>query len=255
MKKNVYLTVLAIVTVICILFGSIYHIIGFGLDVFDALIMSDSDDDNSREKISMDPVELETFTNISIDADLMDLTLETGNGYRISYRCNKKMTPEYRVESDTLYITQSPASPLGNNNQCTVVVTVPADVLLSMVSIDLDLGDVDLDSIKTQSLDLTARLGDVDLEHCELGSSTVSANLGDVDLDDCGFTNLDVTVDMGDLYVNSSAALSDHTIEAEIDMGELEINGNTYRNKFSQAGQNGYTVSLRSHMGDVELTW
>ena len=38
MKKNIYLIIITIITVVCIIAGSLYHIGGFALDLFDNLI-------------------------------------------------------------------------------------------------------------------------------------------------------------------------------------------------------------------------
>lgn len=38
MKKNIYLIIITIITVVCIIAGSLYHIGGFALGLFDNLI-------------------------------------------------------------------------------------------------------------------------------------------------------------------------------------------------------------------------
>lgn len=259
MKRNVYLTILAITTTICILFGSAVHIIGYGQNVFNHWFSSEKWErrKEGNSKISIEPTDLKAFTQINVDAAAMDLTIKPGGAYQISYRCNQKMKPEYTVENNTLRITQNEDTVelTGSNNRCEVLVTVPSDAALSDIFVDLDLGDINFNHIQTSALNLTARLGDVDLKNCDLGDTVVSANLGDVEFSSCTFRNLDVTIDIGDLTVESASDLSDYTIDASADLGSLKINGRNYRSQFSQSGGSGRTVSLKNHMGDAKLEY
>lgn len=48
MKKNIYLTILTIVTVLCIIGGTCYHVIGWGVSLQSALYLFSN---SSRQKI------------------------------------------------------------------------------------------------------------------------------------------------------------------------------------------------------------
>lgn len=65
MKKNVYLIILTLVTVICIIGGTCYHLVGWGVSFLSHLpfasFYSDSDDTESSGTITLDRHSLTSF--------------------------------------------------------------------------------------------------------------------------------------------------------------------------------------------------
>lgn len=280
MKRNVYLTILTIVTVICIIVGSAVHIVGFGLNLASNLFQAwnwdtDNDVDISEGGIStgdgsgapgatssngctatrLDATDLESFSGISIDAAVMDLTISPGETYRISWSCRqRRVVPSYEIKDGVLTLSQSGSNLWrGNNNSCHVQLTVPADTLFDSISGDVNVGDINFSQLSIQNLDLTANVGDFDLENCSFGSVSIRANVGDVFLERSSFSNLDISADVGDVYVESSEDLSNHAIDLSAGAGDVTVNNQGHRRSYAQSGTNGLSVTIRSNVGDVEL--
>ncbi len=281
MKRSVYLTILTIVTVICIIVGSTVHIVGFGLDLVSNLFQAwdwdwDTDnDDASGGSVStgdgsgtpgatssngctatrLDATDLESFTGISIDAAVMDLTISPGETYRISWSCQqRRVVPSYEIKDGVLTLSQSGSNLWrGINNSCHVRLTVPADTLFGSITGDVNVGDINFSQLSIQNLDLTANVGDFDLENCALGNVSIRANVGDVSIDHSSFSNLDISADVGDIYAKSAGDLSSHTIDLNAGAGDVAVNHQDYRHSYTQSGANGCTVTIRSNVGDVQL--
>lgn len=281
MKRSVYLTILTIVTVICIIVGSTVHIVGFGLDLVSNLFQAwdwdwDTDnDDASGGSVStgdgsgtpgatssngctatrLDATDLESFTGISIDAAVMDLTISPGETYRISWSCQqRRVVPSYEIKDGVLTLSQSGSNLWrGSNNNCHVQLTVPANTLLGSISGDVNVGDINFSQLSIQNLDLTTNVGDFDLGNCSLGNMSIRANVGDLYLKQSSFSNLDVNADVGDVYVESSEDLSNYAIDLSAGAGSVSVNNQDHRRSYAQSGTNGCTVTIQSNVGDVAL--
>ena len=124
---------------------------------------------------------------------------------------------------------------------------------MTMITASINVGDVNLENLQTQGLDLTSNVGDTDLENCSLGDVTIRANVGDVYLDNVSFTDLDITADVGDISVDSTQDLSAHSMVLNAGAGEVSVNNEDYRHSYAQTGSGGYAITLKSNVGDVEL--
>ena len=134
MKKNIYLTILTIVTVACIIFGSLYHIIGFGSEIADYLSLPFFEEkESANNSMNTDTLTPEAFTCIKGDFSVIDLTICPGSSYKISYNGNKKFAPEYSVtdiktSTDGSSYSQADVSMLFNESAFTEAANVVVEV-------------------------------------------------------------------------------------------------------------------------------
>lgn len=153
MKRNVYLILITVITILCILAGTGYHLVRFGLSVaeglpsfsefIEAISDWDDDDDDSDDNDDSDngistsvdasQKKLDAFSSINADLNIVDLTIQRGNTFSITCKASKKLTPEYKVENNCLTITQyaKAHNALGRNKKCSVTITV-ADTLTDL---------------------------------------------------------------------------------------------------------------------------
>ena len=279
MKKNVYLTVLTVVTVLCIIAGSCYHIIGWGTSLSDGwgipIFSLNGEKEDAGSMISRQDQPLDNFTSIDADVHVMSLTLKPGKAASISYKCNARLEPKYEVENDTLYITQNSVNNIFGNKKCSVTLTLPADVYYDALTLLADVGDLNIDSIKGKSLHLDADVGDINLDSCEFESLEliadvgdinieqadvntldISADVGDVDIKDSNFMQLTVENSVGNIDVESNTDLSDYNIDMETSIGDVKVNGADHKRSFSQDGTDrGKSVNLTNDTGDIDLKY
>lgn len=261
MKKNVYLTILVVITVFCIICGSVWHVVGWGFslfeDVADQIFDSDSKSESAGPTISSHPVALDEFTAISVDVRVMSLTIEPGDEASISYRCSKKLTPDYYVDGGTLYITQSGKGPTWwGSSKCSVTLTVPADQYYTMLEITADVGDINIKGLSGEAMQMNADVGDINIKNCEFADMDIQADVGDVDVTKCAFQLLAIDNSVGDIEVSSIDDLSDYYIDMSTSIGEVEVNDHSFRRSYTQDGSSKQkSITLTNDTGDIELSY
>ena len=293
MKRNVYLIILTIFTILCIIAGTGYHLVRFGISVAGGLLPSmqtfmdavldwnNDDSSNSTESASSTKTisssqNLDAFTSIQADMNVMDLKVVSGDSYSIQYKAGRKLVPEFEVKNNCLTIKQNQKisfSHATGNAKCTVTVTV-ADSLDS-VKIQSDMGDITLSDQTITTFSLYADVGDIDLENCAFGKSTLetdagdfklknctftalslSTDAGDIDLENCTFTNMDISTDAGDVDIDSKEDLSGYRIDLDTSYGDVTVNHKKQRHSYSHDGNlSGHTLTVSTDAGDIDLNY
>ena len=256
MKRNVYLILIIVITILCIIAGTGYHLVRFGLSVAEGLpsfsefieAISDWDDDGDDSddnddsdngistSVDASQKNLDAFSSINADLNVVDLTIQRGNTFSITCKASKKLTPEYKVENNCLTITQyaKAHNALGRNKKCSVTITV-ADTLTDL-KLHTNVGDVDLSGLNVLALDLRADVGDIDLENCTFTSMEITSNVGDVDLD-------------------CKEDLSDYHIELGTGVGDVNVNDTYCHRSYSNQGDSSHSLTISNDTGDISLTY
>ena len=254
MKRNVYLIILTIITILCIIAGTCYHLVRFGISVAGGLpfiqtfmdAVTDWNDDDSSDntesasstKTVSSSQNLDAFTSIQADMNVMDLKVVSGDSYSIQYKASKKFVPEFEVKNNCLTIKQTQNvsfSTATRNAKCTVTVTV-AD---------------SLDSVKIQS-----DVGDITLSDQTITTFSLYADAGDIDLENCTFTNMDISTDAGDIDIDSKEDLSGYRIALDTSYGDVTVNHKKQRHSYSHDGNlSGHTLTVSTDAGDIDLNY
>ena len=281
MKKNVYLIILTLVTVICIVGGTCYHLVGWGVSFLSPLpfasFYSDSDDtESSGTTLSTGTVSLPSFNTVKIDSKVMNLSIEKGDDYSIQCDSTEKLNPKYEIKDKTLIVSQKQKIKVHNfmnTQKCSVHITIPEDTTLELINVDgatgdinlsnLDVttlkidnsvGDVKMDDCKTDSIDIDTSTGDVKLNGCEANEINVDTSVGDTVLKDITFEKLYVDGSVGDVKVSSPKDLSDYAYDLDTSIGEVSINGVSHKKEYQQKGTGG-KITVDNSTGDISITY
>ena len=281
MKKNVYLIILTLVTVICIIGGTCYHLVGWGVSFLSHLpfasFYSDSDDtESSGTTLSTGTVSLPSFNTVKIDSKVMNLSIEKGDDYSIQCDSTEKLNPKYEIKDKTLIVSQKQKIKVHNfmnTQKCSVHITIPEDTTLELINVDgatgdinlsnLDVttlkidnsvGDVKMDDCKTDSIDVDTSTGDVKLNGCEANEINVDTSVGDTVIKDIIFEKLYVDGSVGDVKVSSPKDLSDYAYDLDTSIGEVSINGVSHKKEYQQKGTAG-KITVDNSTGDISITY
>lgn len=290
MKRTGYLIALSLITIVCVVLGSIKHFGGIKLGMPFALfgggekigtIVVKGDDGS----VSGNTISLDEFNEMKIDLNVMDLTIETGDEACIHYECNKKkLVPEIYVDDKVLVVKQQSFKNIFNIGRvkAKMVITVPKDAEYSRVSIDTDTGDVAINDIKGDVLSLSTDTGDIkitgisfeksDIEgdtgdmkfnSCNLGDTEISNDTGDVSLINSDFAgesgSLNIDNDTGDVRIEGCRDLGLFVTDLSTDIGDIEVNGTNCKKKYSQeavsSGQseNNPKIVISTDIGDIRV--
>lgn len=256
MKKGIYLIIITLITVICIIGGSIYHMGG----IFSSLRFGFSNTETTSNVSDSASATLDGFDNILVDVDVSDIVITRGENYSIDYQATQNISPKYEVINDTLTIKQTiNRNRLGkygtHNRSCKITVTIPKNATLSSIDLDTGVGDIRIDSIVADELITDSSVGDTEIKQCSIESIETDSSVGDTKITDCSFSDLDSDSDVGDIHVNSAKDLSDYEIELDTNIGDVSVNGHNCRRNFSQTGSSGCSVTLDNSTGDISLSY
>lgn len=285
--RKAYLSILWIITVICIIGGTIYHVGGLvqfaGNNIFSYVTNVGMKKEQAGPLVS-DQYDLAVENNraaINVDGSYMDFTLQKGDSWGASYNGVEWLKPELDVTEEDgvtkLVFTQPDAAGRKLNKyynlNSSLTIVVPENVSFTDLNITLYLGDLDMTDVKADQVELNLDLGDLDVENCNVGTFTsnmdmgdttiqktelknadINASMGDIEVTDSEFKDMKLTADMGEITVKSAVSLDDYRIDADVSMGDVKVNGKNYSDDYSQKGNAG-ELTVDSSMGDAEIAW
>lgn len=250
MKKSIYLTIIWIITIFCIIGGTCYHFMGWGESVFNHFGLSNSKNLSNQETF-------DAFDSISLDLDLSEVYIVTGSEYRISYSCTNNQLVKYKVADGILTVTETSTNPhfprRNGHDNCSITITVPRNAALSSVTGDCRMGDVELNGLTAEVIDISCDLGEASVTDVTASSISVNCDLGNCELDYCIFDNLTVHNSLGNVEVKSRQRLLDYTLDLSVSMGEIEVNDASYFSRFQQEGNGDKCIKITCDMGSIEL--
>jgi len=281
MKKTAYLTTLAIITVACIIFGSVYHIggwLGFGIGSIFNFLSYDDDDRNSglsRNRVTYSE-DIDTFDKIEIDTSIMNVTIQQGNTYHLEYDCVEYIEPEFSVKNSQFKLKQ-PSKPKwgNNNNKCNMTLTIPSGTVLSNTDIISDVGNITINNTESRNISVESDVGNVIIESCtfesseiegdvgnietnksELGKTNIETDTGNIDITDCKFKDIEVYNDVGNVELDAISDISNYDIDLLTDLGSVRFNGEKQKKHFYQkasSSSGSYNMSIETDIGDISV--
>lgn len=260
MKKNIYLTAITIITIICIIAGTCYHVIGWGVQFLSEhpfISHMAGDDDTEAASMNQTTETLDSFDNMELDISVSDLTVTTGDSYSISYDTNRaSLIPKYKVNQGTLTVTQkSTHNGFWGNTRCTVRITVPESTVLNNLTADGSVGDVLFKDIQAQKSTLDFSVGDIDLENSALGDCSIDTSTGDIDVRDCTFDNMEIDTSVGDVSVSVSQDLASYDMTLDTGVGEVTVNGGSHKDHYESKGDSSNTFTIDNSTGDISVNY
>lgn len=261
MARKTYKALLVTVTVICIIAGTIIHFTGrFSFDRIYRSCRRHTEtvrthDEGSRKTAFADSVD--NFASIDIDISYADLDVVVGDDYGYSYDGDSSLKPEVTVEDGVLRLRDNSEKHrfrLGSfrSRRADIVITVPSDAVLDEIKIDMNAGDVDIDTIRSRQATININAGDFDADDCNLENISVDTDMGDVDFNNCSFKNMNASLDMGDFSVSPSHSVSDYDIDLSCSLGKVSFYGKGHGTQYSQHGSAG-SIKIDCSMGEIKI--
>ena len=256
-KKNLYLILLTIITIASAIIGILIHVIipaGSWFADFDEHY--DPDDFIAGSTTSE---ELDAFQSIDFDINVADITITSGDTYTISYQTSKKkLIPSYEIKDGTLYVKQSSAKTLHgltNNTSCTLMITVPKNTVLSQITGKSAVGDFTMEHASAIQMDVAVNVGDTELTDVVLQQVTIGSDVGDISLEDVTFNIASLTSNVGDVDVTAALSLDDFQIDLSCDFGEIEVNDNSYHEKYQSNVTSEKSLTVSTATGDIDISY
>lgn len=250
MKKNVLLIILCVITVFCIIIGTIRNV-GRGFNLFNNSVISlgedepevnfkwhwHSDNDGNKESNFSINQSLDKFSAIRIDGSVMEIRVEEGDKFYFDSTFTRDwLRPNVSVENDTLVIKQGRQKNgfKGGNNNCRIVITLPSGTKLSDIVIDSNVGDIKLRNLFAERID-------------------IQTNVGEVSVRDVSFDKLEVNSNVGEISIAPVYSIDEYSISASTDVGEVRVDGKKYKRNYNSSGSTGKRIKLSANVGEVNI--
>lgn len=172
-----------------------------------------------------------TVSEISIDVDASDLTLEYGKTFSVKYTYPEKYAPTITFENGKLDIVEKIDSIFNNVNKknCEMIVTIPEGTKLDEINLTVDVGDVIINDIEGEKLTLDADCGDIDISGISVTQSKFDIDVGDFDISNSFVGTSIITCDVGDV----DGKIEFDFLEVDCNVGSVEITTNSDLNNLT----------------------
>ena len=281
MKKTVYLTILSLVTVFCIIIGSIYHIsgwIGFGLGNIFNFISDDNSSSSRRNNITYSE-DIDEFDSIKIDADAMNINIKEGNAFHLEYNGPESRKPSFKVSGNTLDIKQPSARGWLRNHinyKCDLTITIPSGTVLENSDIVTDVGDININNTECKDFKAESDVGNIIIKSCtfeyseidsdvgdietslsDFGRTNIETDTGNIDITTCGFNDMEIYNDVGNVKLyNNKIDISNYTVDLSTDLGSIRVNGEKHKRSFYQKAldpADNFKITIETDIGNINL--
>lgn len=243
MKKTVLFIILGLVTVFCICLGTIIHMGGVA-KVFNkgySISFEDYDEEAEPDEIVNGKYaiseKLDPFTSIRIDSRIMSITIEEGPEFAIEGAYNKTfLKPNISVSGNKLEIRQAQQKKKINtgSQSCKVTITVPSGTKLDNLNIDCNVGDIRLREFSAGDIDIDTNVGEIDIRRVE-------------------FDNIDCDTNVGEISINPVKDLDDYDISVSTDVGEVRVDGRSYKRSYNSHGKGTGKIRLDTNVGEINV--
>lgn len=272
-KRNLYLAILVIVTVVCVIVGITVHSLRWWNNNF----LESLGNGGSRALTSVEE-DLSGVTALSIDLSVGELHIEMGDMYRLYIFSSERLLPKTDVRGGKLSIKQAPVNNpwrLGAKERCAVTITVPKGTVIADADISGDVGELTFSGVEFETLSIKTNVGECDLSAVNVAQDlTIDADVGDAKLSNvsCARVEVDMNVgsftakdflfdkctiesDTGDVELNIGAGqdMEEYTVDLTNDIGTVSYFSEKERHEYHQNGTTEKYLSIDSDVGDITV--
>lgn len=217
---------------------------------------------------------LEPFESIVVEGVSDNVTITAAGGeFWLDINHDKKEIMDCNVQDGTLYIhgNMDGMVSLGYKGG-EVNITVPWGINLYQVQVEADLGNIYMADINAEEVELDADLGDITVSGGTFGTLDCDSNLGDVSVSAvtadslkcfCDTGNVTATefvareteleADLGSVEAIAVGARSDYSLELEVSLGKLKVDGQKMGSPYVTTGAYSFSLKAEADVGNVTV--
>lgn len=223
------------------------------------------------------------FDSIKIESNIGDVHLIESNKYKVEVRYNKRNDiPRVDVNNKTLIVEDSNSDRhfsfnlFGWDRETNTDINVyyPKNAEFKEITLESDMGDIKVEDIRGESMEIACSAGDVKMEGVTVDSLKVDGDMGDVRGKDlktgkgefdlsAGDLNLagslkgttKVNIDMGDCTIESDIPQNRYSMDISLDMGDCNVDGKYVGNRYERDGRGSNLLKVDGSVGDVKINF
>lgn len=233
----------------------------------------------NEQSLVTNSYELDAFTNINIENKHVDVEILPSDSYSIEVSSFETTDITYEVKGGTLTVDANNAKNnaiiIGFKSFETPIIKIYVlkDTKLSNIALDSSFGDINLQHLNSQQLNLIVKHGDLLMKDIVSEHTEITQSFGDMTLRQFSSTNFvaesehggididgelngksTITSSFGDIDLQLLNKESELGLDLNMSFGEISFNDQSIEGDFSQSynGDNQLQISL-SH-GDLDLS-
>lgn len=249
MNKKIYLGIIYSVTAVCMVVGIIINVLSIsskGYTIFG----------RSRNTVTYDE-ELSSFNTLDIDMSFGNIYIKKGTSFHVSYTGNKNYIPEYSISGNKLTIEQKNIRHslinIGfSNTKSELTITIPSDITLESLGLDIDAGNVSIADIKSSIIDADIDMGNLDISGCEFDTYKGGVNMGNAKISQCSFNNISLSVDMGNATIKPVTS-DKYGYNLTTDLGNITVFGAGSKHNYSNNTTSDNMITINVDMGNIDI--
>lgn len=209
-----------------------------------------------------DTKSLSAFNSISVKGGIQDISIVTGEEYKVEYNLRGSRAPKIEVSDHTLTLnTKKPESDsnfgvnfidffLEEEKDNYICITVPENVDLKNVTVNLEAGDVIILDSSLESVKLDLEAGDLSIENSSMQDVQCILECGDIKLQNSTFNNLAGKLESGDFKMISVVA---DKLQYESEYGDVKIADSTIDQIVMKGESSDVDIRLHGSLNDYDL--
>ena len=249
MNKKIYLGIIYSVTAVCMVVGIIINVWGIsskGYTIFG----------HSRNTVTYDE-DLSSFDTLDIDMSFGNIYIKKGTSFHVSYTGNKNYIPEYSISGNKLTIEQknirhSLINVGFSNTKSELTITIPSDITLESLGLDINAGNVSIADIKSSIINADIDMGNLEISGCEFNTCKGDVNMGNAKISQCSFNNISLSVDMGNATIKPVTS-DKYGYNLTTDLGNITVFGADSKHNYSNNTSSDNMITIDVNMGNIDI--
>ena len=234
--KKAYISLLTVVTLICILIGTFRFFSFRGGNV-------------GRRK--GEEAGLEEFSTLTVSVSAADVIVEKGHSYQVELSEGRELS--YVVKDGELIISETRKGLLHTERSGHAVITVPSGAELSSVTISTDYGNITLDGVGTETASLQTSAGNITIKDSEVSTASIVSNMGNITLNDTVFVSVNAAADLGNITADLNTEPEDCSLSLKTDLGEIKVDGDKKGREYQTEQNGGSQFTAVSNLGNIKV--
>lgn len=209
-----------------------------------------------------DTKSLSAFNSISVKGGIQDISIVTGEEYKVEYYLRGSRAPKMEVSDHTLTLSaKNPKSNInfgvnfmdffwGEEKDNYICITVPENVDLKNVTVNLEAGDIKILDSSLESVKLDLEAGDLSIENSSIQDVQCILECGNIKLQNSTFNNLAGKLESGDFKMISVVA---DKLQYESEYGDVKIADSTIDQIVMKGESSDVDIQLNGSLNDYDL--
>lgn len=174
---------------------------------------------------------LKEFQELNVDVPLADLTIHSGEEYRIDIERSEGYPVKAKVKNKKLIVRRAEEKSKGS---CKLEISIPSGKVLKSGQCRVDVGDVELEGITARQMQVWINVGDCKIQTCDIKKCTVESETGDMLLD-------------------KPVAIRKTVLKLAAEAGTITVNGKEHKSPFRNRRHTDRITRLSTALGDIEV--